>query len=126
MASRRPWTESGHDERDDDERGWRRPERRPRRRHGRERASNPRPKPLATAGAGAATTAALGAHANFGHRYPETMNVQGPRGEFLMGGAGLAGLTLLGQVAPHLSPTATHAGGHDGAAAPAGLGDATG
>ena len=82
----------------------------------------PRPQPLATAGA--ATAAALGTRAHFRLGFPETMNVQGARGEFLMGGAGMAGLTLLGQVA-HLSPNAARAGGHVGAAALAGLGDAT-
>ena len=62
---------------------------------------------------------------DFGQRFPEMINNQAVRGDHQMGGAGMAGLTLLGQVA-QLSPNAARTGQIGGVAAAAGLGGATG
>ena len=80
---------------------------------------------LTTATYGAAAAAPGAAFPDFGQRFPGMAITQAQRGGLQMGGAGMAGLTLLGQVA-HLSPGAGPTGGIGDAAAAAGLGGATG
>ena len=79
----------------------------------------------ATTSAAAAAAPMPPAYPNFGQRFPETNTNQAVRGDQQTGDAGMAALTLLGQVA-QLSPPAVPAGQGGGATAAAGVGGATG